>query len=420
MTRFEGLRRGVRKLVAHQGGTTAVTFALSVVPILLATGAAVDYMRYSRTETAVQAALDSGALAVAAAGKLSSADRVAAGEAAFARNMEAAGLDPDAADALFKLNGKRVEASARLAVPTGLMQLAGISAMDLQVETEISIPDAKKAEVALVLDYSGSMEETSGGKVKYVAMKDAAKKLITDLESAGDGKTKIGLVPFSHHVHLTLPAAYVKDKGATGTWTGCTQDRPYPYNLRDTTPTADDKTKWGHANAKVHASDGCDAYAPKHLTVHPLTTDYGALRDQLDLMRPYAWTHIALGAEFGYHLLSPNAPFTEGASYADKNVQKVMVLLTDGRQTEPAFGDGVRNVNQGERNLEAICDNAKDSGITVMTLAFDLRDKDTRNRLKDCASDPDTGFFVAEDSDELASAFEEIRRQITVQVFISR
>jgi hypothetical protein len=96
------------------------------------------------------------------------------------------------------------------------------------------------------------------------------------------------------------------------------------------------------------------------------------------------------------------------------------VVLTDGRQTEPAFGDGVRNVTQGERNLEAICNNAKASGITIITVAFDLRDSSTRSRLHDCSSDPDRNFFIAEDSGDLADAFEEIRRQISAQVFISR
>ncbi len=58
-----------------------------------------------------------------------------------------------------------------------------MSAMGIDAETEITVPDEQKAEVALVLDYSGSMTEISGGQVKYVAMKNAAKKLITDLET---------------------------------------------------------------------------------------------------------------------------------------------------------------------------------------------------------------------------------------------
>jgi hypothetical protein len=300
------------------------------------------------------------------------------------------------------------------------MQIAGLSAFAVNVATEISVPEGNKGEVALVLDYSGSMEEVSGGQVKYVAMKNAASKLVTDLEKANADNVKIGLVPFSHHVYATLPSKFVAGKGTSGTWTGCTQDRHYPYNLTDEKPGSDNATKWGQALAKVHASEGCGAYAPKNLVVAPLTDNFDALRSQLDAMRPYAWTHIALGAEFGYHLLSPNEPFTEGAAYGNKTVRKVMVLLTDGRQTEPAFGDGTRSVGQGESNLETICENAKASGITVMTVAFDLRDKDTRDRLRDCSTDPDKHFFVAEDSAEVATAFDDIKKQITAQVFISK
>jgi hypothetical protein len=137
-------------------------------------------------------------------------------------------------------------------------------------------------------------------------------------------------------------------------------------------------------------------------------------------MKPYAWTHIALGAEFGYHLLSPDAPFTEGAPYNSASTEKFLVILTDGKQTEPAFGSSGRSVANGEKNLEKICENAKDSGIKVITVAFDLDDEETRNRLSGCATDPAADFLIAEDSSEIAKAFAEIRNQITAQVFISR
>lgn len=410
----------IRSIVRHDSGTTAITFALSIVPILLAGGAAIDYMRYANAETRLQAALDSGALAAAVATDLSNDDRVDAGQSAFDANLLTGGIDPDMVEADIKVTDKTVRATAHMVLPSGLMQIAGLSAFSVDVATEIRVPKAKSAEIALVLDYSLSMADESGGQVKYVAMKNAAEKLITDLETANPHKVKIGLVPFSHHVYVTLPAKYVVGKGTVGDWTGCTQDRRYPYNLTDGPPTSDDATKWGQPIAKTHASDGCDFYAPNQLKVAPLSNNFDALRSQLEAMRPYAWTHIALGAEFGYHLLSPDAPFTEGAPYGDDKVSKIMVILTDGRQTEPAFGPSSRSISQGESNLEDICQNAKDSGITMITVAFDLQHVDTKKRLKDCASDPDKDFFVAEDGDELASAFEDIRKQVTAQVFISR
>ena len=410
----------IRRFASSQSGGTAVVFALSLVPLLIAGGVAIDYLRLSEARTELQAALDAGALAVGAAKDLDHDQRILAGTKTFERNMTKAGKDLNAIDYEFELDGQTVTGTARYDLPTGLMQVVGYAAMGIEAETEITVPDEQKAEVALVLDYSGSMTEISDGQVKYVAMKNAAKKLITDLETTNEGKVKFGLVPFSHHVYATLPKAYVTGTTGSGDWTGCTQDRRYPHNLTDATPTGSNATKWGHPHAPVHSSDGCWAYAPKSLKVAPLTEDFDALRTQLDNMQPYAWTHIALGAEFGYHLLSPNAPFTEGAPYSDDDTSKFLVILTDGRQTEPAFGPSSRTVSQGEDNLEAICSNAKASGITVMTIAFDLQDEDTTNRLRDCASDPAQNFMIAEDSSDIAAAFADIREQITAQVFISR
>ena len=272
----------------------------------------------------------------------------------------------------------------------------------------------------MVLDYSGSMGDVSGTKVKYIAMREAATKLVDDLTTASPGKVKFGLVPFSHHVYVTLPKAYVKGATGTGNWTGCTQDRKYPYNLTAATPTSNVDTKWNQPMAPDHASDGCSGYAPRSLIVRPLTTDSAAVKSQLAAMKPYAWTHIALGVEFGYHILMDNLPFDQGAPKSDTETQKFMIVLTDGMQTEPAFGPGSsRNVSQGEKNLTQLCTNAKADGIRIITLAFDLDDTTTRARLKNCASDADS-FFIANSDTDLSKAFEEIKTAVASEIYLKK
>ena len=411
----------LKRFARNQAGATAVVFALSVVPMLLAGGAAIDYVRYANAETRLQTSVDAAALTIATAGNLPQSDRIAAGKSTFDFDVARAGADISSIKSSFNLSGGSVEASASFELPAGFMQIAGFSAMKIEAATEIRIPDDQKAEIALVLDYSGSMRDKLGGQVKYVAMKNAAKKLISDLEASNPKKVKVGLVPFSHHVYVTLPKAYVVGQSGSGDWTGCTQDRKSPYNLTSATPlSTDDASKWGQKQAAVHLSEGCAAYVPNHLKVTPLTNDFAGLRTQLDQMLPYAWTHIALGAEFGYHLLSPDAPFTQGAAYSDKTTKKFLVLLTDGMQTEPGFGPSGRSVNLGEKNLSAICENAKTDGITVMTVAYNIDDNQTVNRLKACTSDPEKHFFDIGSDNNVSAAFEEIKRQITAQVYISR
>lgn len=421
MFTFGSLAQTFKSFRQNQKGTTAVLFALSVVPMLIAAGAAVDYARYNNAETKLQAALDAGALA-AAVSTLPTSARVKLGNKAFENNLAANGIDPKSVDYGFTVANKTISGHVNYGLPSAFMQLAGISRMEIDLTSEVSLPEAGKAEIALVLDYSGSMTEISGGQIKYIAMKNAAKKMITDLETASPGKIKVGLVPFSHHVWVTLPSSYVLGKGSLGTWTGCTQDRPYPANLTADTPDPMmDNTKWGQPNAKMHASDGCGAYVPNNLKVAPLTTDTASIQSQLDVMKPYAWTHIALGAEFGFNLLSPDAPFTEGAPYSDTKTRKYMVLLTDGRQTEPAFGPGTtRTVAQGESNLGAICSNAKAAGITIITIAFDMKEAATKKMLSDCSTDASKDFYVAEDSSDVAAAFADIRNAIAGKVFVSR
>jgi Flp pilus assembly protein TadG len=410
----------IRAFGGGQSGSAAVTFALAIVPLLLCVGVAVDYMRYATARTSLQSALDAGALAAAAAEGLGNQARAQAGDDTFLHNLTGSVISEADVKRSFNLTGNTLTAKASFELPVTIMRLAGFDNMSVEVESQVEIPGKLRAEIALVLDYSGSMSDVLGGQVKYVAMKNAAKKLVDDLAAANPKNIKFALVPFSHHVWVSMPKQYVKGQSGTGTWTGCTQDRLYPLNLGDSTPTSDDATKWGQPISTAHASSGCSGYVPNHLVVQPLTDNFAAIDSQLDAMRPYAWTHIALGAEFGFQVLSPGAPFTEGSAYTDKSTRKIMVLLTDGMQTEPAFGPGVRNVVQGEKNLTSICGNAKDKGIRIITIAYNIDDSDTVGRLRDCTSNPDTDFFNIDSSNNVAGAFDAIRSQITAQVRIGK
>ncbi|MFO1033624.1 MAG: VWA domain-containing protein [Hyphomicrobiales bacterium] len=416
-----GISKALRRLIRNERGNTAIFYALSAVPIMIGVGAGVDYARYTNITTHVQMALDAAAIAGAAAVGKSDDERVTIAEDAFAANLASGPAASLSTTTDFRVEDKTLITDVSAQMPTTLMKLAGIPTMPVRGTAEVDIGMERKAEVVLALDYSGSMEDVAGTKVKYVAMREAATKLVDDLATSNPGKVKFGLVPFSHQVYLTMDKAFIKGASGAGSWTGCTQDRKYPFNLTSATPSAlDDNTKWNQPMAPDHAAWGCSGYVFNHLVVKPLTSDTTAIDGQLAVMTPYAWTHIALGAEFAYHLLSDNAPFTEAAPASDSTTQKFMVLLTDGFQTEPAFGPGAsRNVSQGESNLTSICNNAKADGITIVTLAFDLDDTATRTRLKNCASGASNFFVIADDTD-LSEAFETIKMQIASNLYLKK
>ncbi len=402
---------------------TAMVFAISLIPMLLVVGAAFDYSRAIEVKGRLQAALDAGALAAAASSTLSDAQRASVATTIFNENFPKGAAAGIKTEPKIKIRNDKISMKVDVGYPTTFLRIVGVKAVAVAGSVDVAIPRNKTAEIALVLDYSGSMTEVSGGKVKYVAMREAAIKLVDDLSEHGKSKrVKFGLVPFSHHVYVSLPGEDVVGGTPGKTWTGCTQDRKFPFNVSDQSPIAgNDASKWGQPIAKLHSGSDCSGYLPNDLVVKPVSDDFEGVKAQLEAMRPYAWTHIALGFEFGWHLLSPNAPFTGTAAYHDPDSMKVLVLLTDGRQTEPAFGPGsIRNVVQGESNLETLCSNAKAKGVTIITLAFDLHNAATRNRLRDCASDPDRNFFIAEDDAQLASAFERIKAGLKTAIYISK
>jgi Flp pilus assembly protein TadG len=412
----------LQRFLINQSGATALLTGLVAIPLMFAAGAAIDFARLGNAQTHMQVSLDTAAIAAASLKTKSDVERIETAKKVFAANISNGYAGNMSPSVTFQVVSGTIVARAEIEVPSAFMHLAGLDLMKGSTLSEVNILTDKKAEIALVLDYSYSMTESVGGAVKFETMRDAATKLVNDLEKSDPDKVKFGLVPFSHHVYTTLPASHVLT-ATSGTWTGCTQDRQSPYNVNDSSPTADDMTKWNQA---MYAADkdqlkyGCKGYPANNLRMIDLTDKFDAITEQLEIMTPYAYTHIALGVEFGYHLLSPNAPFTKGVAYDDKETKKFMVVLTDGAQKTGGFGPTSRTVADGEKNLATLCENAKANGITMITMAFDLTDTLTVDRLRGCATDPARDFFIANDAVALANAFENIKNAITAEIVLKK
>jgi Mg-chelatase subunit ChlD len=308
-----------------------------------------------------------------------------------------------------KVNPDSITVSINTERKTAFMRLAGTEEVPIDVMAEVTRPKSKNAEVVLVLDYSYSMV----AKNKYVSMRNAASNLIDKLAESEVSSLKFGLVPFSAMVRLSMPKTYVTQNSATPTWTGCTQDRKYPYNTSDSTPTSNNNTKWGYIDpiGENSAPHDCQAYKNKELDVVPLTGDLDEVKSRMQAMQPVGNTNIPLGVEFGWHLLSPNEPFTEGAPYDDKETMKFMIVLTDGVQTSRQWGPkDNRSVNNGNANLVTLCSGVKDRGITVYTIAYDVTSAVVTDLLKACAG---SNYFNSSDSaEEIDSVFNEIASRI--------
>ena len=88
----------------------------------------------------------------------------------------------------------------------------------------------------------------------------------------------------------------------------------------------DSNNNWKGRNTSAPATP--NRYCPVELL--PLTSDKSDIEDKIDEMYSDGNTHINVGLVWGWRVLSPTAPFTEGHAYDDEDYNKAIVLMTDG------------------------------------------------------------------------------------------
>ena len=182
-------------------------------------------------------------------------------------------------------------------------------------------------------------------------------------------------------------------------------------------------------------SNGCNVQP-----IAPLSNDYAAIKSKVKSLVAAGTTNIMEGVAWGNRVLSPGNPFGESAAKSNRNLSRIMVVLTDGSNVfgnEPndlgssyssqgylvdgrlgiaAGGSSATNTLMNERTLAA-CQVAKDAGIEVYTIRLEEPNVATGTMLKECASDPDH-YFDVPNRTQLDEAFGKIRDRI-VKVRIS-
>jgi Flp pilus assembly protein TadG len=188
--------RAAHRFAAERQGNVAITFGLSLIPVLALTGAAVDYSRANSMKAEMQAALDSTALMVSKTAASESASQVQSSAhdyfmALFTR-PEASNVQLTATYASNAGSSVVVNASADMA--TDFMGVLGMSKITV-VGSSTAKWGSNRLRVALVLDNTGSMSQSG----KITALKTATTNLLTQLQSAAtnDGDVYVSIIPFS-------------------------------------------------------------------------------------------------------------------------------------------------------------------------------------------------------------------------------
>lgn len=199
----------------------------------------------------------------------------------------------------------------------------------------------------------------------------------------------------------------------------------------------------GTVNTSV---DGPNEDCPTN-AITPLTATKATIKTAIAAMSSQTYTNVHQGAIWGFHMLSPTAPLTEGLAY-DSATSKVMIIMTDGENTvngydsanmnradgympygypgSPAWGyngriysttypqpasDAEVTAAMDTRTVET-CANAKLAGITIYTIGLSPPNTKTITMLTDCATDSTKAFFPTNSAD-LVSVFKTIADQLS-------
>ena len=121
-------------------------------------------------------------------------------------------------------------------------------------------------------------------------------------------------------------------------------------------------------------------------------------------MTPGGNTNQTIGLQWGFQSLTA-APFTIPAKDPNYTYNRVIILLTDGLNTQNRFYDHA--VDRSTPRTKKACDNIKAAGITLYALQVNTDGDPTSTMLQHCATD--TGkFFTSRRRAQISTVFNQI------------
>jgi len=198
-------------------------------------------------------------------------------------------------------------------------------------------------------------------------------------------------------------------------WNGCVMDRGNPddpdttYNFDATSDPPDPVTpRWSSLYA-------AEQYGSCPKAVKGLTDEWDNMKTLVDGMTPNGNTNQAIGLQVGWMSLVGGGPFTVPAMDPDFKYQQVIILLTDGLNTQDRWYDPAIDPDAAEHidaRQQIACDKLRVAKVDVYTIQVNTGGDPTSTLLQNCASDP-AKFYLLTTADQITATFEKIGTNLT-------
>lgn len=416
-----GFRARVRGLWRGTRGSMAMLMAVLLPVVLGLAGLGIDsgmlYLAHNRLQGAVDAAALAGSLQLPYDPQLDKGlVRGAVNEYMAANYPEAQlkGVTPGTEE-------RSVTVKAEANVATIFMGALGIGSTTVRAQATAGY---NNLEVVFVIDNTGSMKGTAIQQANAAATQLAELIMPEGMETS----VKVGLVPFRGKVHLP--------SGVDGLADGC---RNADGTLAPTWILEEYKQSKYRSpkNSSLNVPQNTCGSIPR---VQALTGDRATIVNAIagqDALGDASGTVISEGIKWGRHVLTPEAPFTQGSS--NKDMRKVMIVLTDGDTEDGTCGGNYAlsytpnaywtNAYYGMFDMTTHCENggklnaamlseaqiAKDKGIEIFAIRYGDSDSTDISLMKAIASSKagtTDHYYNAPSAYDLEDIFRKIGRQL--------
>ena len=347
-----------------------IIFGLMLLVLMLTVGGlGVDFMRFEAQRARLQATLDRAVLAAASLDQ--ELDRKAVVLDYFAKAGLEDAISEDDIDVVATITASRVDASAELTVNSTFLKFVGINSMSAPAFGAAE-EAASLTEISLVLDVSGSMGwQSYSGNSKMTELQKAARQFSSivlcdpsDVNATSNctveqGKVSISIVPYAQQVTIgeTILKEYTvtREHDSTACVTFYDEDFQSDSIAISTEEQLQRTGYWDPyrgRNERAHRGNSpCKTNSYREVML--FQNDVNVVRSKINSLQASGATSIDVGMKWGAAFLDPSAQpvvtsliskgIIPGGSaarpfdYTQRGIEKVIVLMTDGENTEQTY-----------------------------------------------------------------------------------
>lgn len=477
-------------------GAVALQFAAVAVPLMAVVAGGIDVSRTSTLKQNLQDALDSAALAAARSNAETEVQLQAVGGKVLDANFAAADATITASRfypheskvissarasytpyfaSLWQDGPSYIDAASEVSRSVNKIELALVlDNTGSMAGTKLStLKTAAKKLIDTLEDAADRSPEPEPVKIALAPFSMTVRVGSTYKDAAWMDTT--GVSPINNEIFSSPANRFTLLSQMNTSWAGCVESRQHPYDVQETAPSSSEpatlftpffapdepsndddyvnnylsdevsggwKARQGNVakytkKPKTGTNGAGYAYGPNAgCTLQPikrLTTDFASLKTAIDSMTAVGDTNIPMGLVWGWHLLSPNAPFSDGVPYDTPKTQKIVILMTDGDNTHGNASNNNASVYAGagyiwqgrlgitggttserraamDGRLATLCSNMKAKGIILYTVRVEVSGGSS-TVMRDCATTHDM-FYDVQSVTQLTAVFDSIAAAI--------